>query len=64
MGIHFEERLGYWTVILAIAWGLHLILKHLSLGEGFMFPITQLEVVGIGILISVHAKWRRSLKAS
>ncbi len=64
MGIHFEERLGNWTVIAAIALGLHLVLKHLSAGAGFVFPITQLEVAGIGVLISIHAKWRRSLKAS
>ncbi len=64
MGIHFEERLGNWTIILAIAWGMHLALKSISAGQGFVLPLTQLEMAGIGFLISLHAKWRRSINAS
>ena len=59
-----EERLGSWVVIASALWALHLVLSSFSKGNGLFLPETQAKIAAIGILLWLHAKWRRSVTAN
>lgn len=63
MNIRIEESIGSWVAILALLWGAHISLTRLSAGQAFLLPTNQLEIAAIGVLIWIHAKWRRSVTA-
>jgi hypothetical protein len=63
MSIRGEERFGSFIVIVALIWGVHMAMTRLSAGNGLELPQIPLEVAAIGVLIWLHAKWRRSITA-
>ncbi len=61
--IHTEERLGSLTAGAGLIWTAREATKDLtSLWQFRLLPPGPLEVCAIGILIWLHAKWRRSTK--
>jgi hypothetical protein len=64
-GIRGEERLGSLTAAAGIVWAVHETTKgvgHLWLLK--VLPPGPLEICAIGILIWLHAKWRRAIKVT
>jgi hypothetical protein len=62
MRIKNEERLGSLTAG-GIIWGIAVATKNVS--TLWNFSVTQpgpLEICALGILMWLHAKWRRSIK--
>lgn len=63
MRIKNEERVGSLVAAGGIVWGVYVATQNMR--TLWNFSITQpgpLEVCAVGILLWLHAKWRRSLK--
>lgn len=61
--IRTEERLGSLVSAGGVIWAVHEATKNLAdLWKLSILPPGPLEVCAIGILIWLHAKWRRSVK--
>lgn len=63
MRINFEERVGSLVAAGGIIWAVRVATQNMS--TLWNFSVTQpgpLEVCALGILVWLHAKWRRSLK--
>lgn len=63
MRIKNEERLGSLVAAGGIIWGVRVATQHMS--TLWNFSISQpgpVEICGLGILLWLHAKWRRSIK--
>jgi|SRR6516162_11925557 hypothetical protein len=61
--IQTEERLGSLIAASGVVWGVHEATKGLAdIWRFTISPPGPLEVCAIGILIWLHAKWRRSVK--
>jgi hypothetical protein len=63
MSIRLQEQLSLLLFGAACIWGVHATMTQFSAGNGITYPQLQLEVAGIGFLIWLHAKWRRSISA-
>ncbi len=63
MGTHAESRLGSLIAAGGIIWAAHTSTSgFVNLQALFPLPPGPMEVCGIGILIWLHAKWRRSVR--
>jgi hypothetical protein len=61
--IQAEERLGSLIAASGVVWGVHEATKGLAdIWRFTISPPGPLGVCAIGILIWLHAKWRRSVK--
>ena len=61
--IQTEERLGSLIAASGVVWGVHEATKGLAdIWRFTISPPGPLEVCAIGILIWLHAKWRRPVK--
>ncbi len=61
--IQTEERLGSLIAAAGVIWAVRVGTKGLaSLWQFTLLPPGPLEVCAIGILVWLHAKWRRSTK--
>jgi hypothetical protein len=63
MRIRNEERLGSLLAAGGVVWAARVATQGLS--TVWKFSVTQpgpLEVAALGILVWLHAKWRRSIK--
>jgi hypothetical protein len=63
MRIKNEERLGSLTAAGGIIWGMWVATQNVS--TLWNFNVTQpgpLEICALGILMWLHAKWRKSIK--
>lgn len=61
--IRTEERLGSLISAVGVIWAVHEVSKAFAgLWKFSILPPGPLEVCAIGILIWLHAKWRRSVK--
>lgn len=63
MRINFEERAGSLLAAGGIVWAARVATQNMS--SLWDFSITQpgpLEVCALGIMVWLHAKWRRSIK--
>jgi len=63
MAPYWEERLGSIVAGGGIAWAAAAATHHLEGFNGILFASGPLEICGIGILVWLHAKWRRSTSA-
>jgi hypothetical protein len=59
--IHSEERLGSLVAAGGIIWAVQASVSHLRELSTLILPQGPLEVCAVGILIWIHAKWRRSV---
>ncbi|HYG97861.1 MAG TPA: hypothetical protein VD837_01930 [Terriglobales bacterium] len=61
MRIHTEERIGSLIAAAGIIWAAHGVTSNPD--ALYTLPLQQgpLELCGIGILIWLHGKWRRSV---
>jgi hypothetical protein len=63
LSIRAEERLGSLTAAAGVIWAVHDVTKGLSdLSQLSVLPLGPLEVCAIGLLVWLHAKWRRTTK--
>ena len=59
-----EERIGSWLAVVGFIWTVHVgLTNYAGLCQWSWVPPGPLEVCGLGILIWLHAKWRRAVKA-
>lgn len=58
--IHREERIGSLIAAAGVIWAVKIITSRTV--PGLLLPAGPLETCGIGILIWLHSKWRRSIK--
>jgi len=65
MTIGTEEHISTLLVISGIAWSAHVATKNFAgLMQLELLPPGPLEVCAVGILVWLHAKWRRLAKVS
>lgn len=60
--VWLEERLGPMGSAAGIVWGVQVLTSHVSHWDAVWETPGPLEVSAIGILIWLHAKWRRSVR--
>jgi len=61
--IRTEERLGSLLSAAGVIWGVQEATKDLAhLWKFSILPPGPMEVCALGVLIWLHAKWRRSVK--
>ena len=66
MGIHGEIRLGSIIAATGLIWAVRLATSNFTGLDAFSFarlPRGPLEVCAAGVLIWLHAKWRKSVRA-
>jgi hypothetical protein len=65
LGISTEERLGCLITAGGMIWGAYVATIHFNGVLGFdLIPPGPVEVCALGILVWLHAKWRRSTKVN
>lgn len=62
MGIHGEERTASLIAAAGIIWAVQFATSSPAPARMLVFPAGPLEICGIGFLLWLHAKWRRSVK--
>lgn len=63
MSTRAETRIGSLIAVVGVIWAAKLnTLNFTALPRAMLFPPGPLETCAIGILIWLHAKWRRSVK--
>jgi len=60
--IKTEERIGSLTFWGGVCWGVQVATKDIANWFRLLLTPGPLEVCGVGLLILLHAKWRRSVK--
>jgi hypothetical protein len=64
MGIGTESRIGSLVAAIGIIWAAHVSTQDFTtLNSLLPLPAGPLEVCGVGVLIWLHAKWRKSARA-
>ncbi len=63
MGIHGEERIASLIAAAGVIWAVRVATTSMSPAYATELTVGPLETCAIGILIWLHAKWRRSYKA-
>ncbi len=61
MGVHAEERIGSLIAAGGVIWTVQSAITSAAPFSALTLPRGPLEVCAIGILIWLHAKWRRSV---
>ncbi len=64
MKIHSEEQLASLIAAGGIIWGVRIISAGLSSMPAVSLPPGPLELSLLGVAMWLHAKWRRSIRAS
>lgn len=60
----WEERIGSLVAASGVMWGVDAVTKHYTSALAVHLPAGgPMEVIGIGLLIWLHAKYRNSIKA-
>ena len=65
MGTHAEVRIGSLIAAVGMIWAAKLISENFTGIDAFSFarlPRGPLEVCAVGILIWLHAQWRKSIR--
>jgi hypothetical protein len=62
MSIHREERIASLIAAAGIIWTVQFATSSDVPARMLLFPAGPLETCGIGFLLWLHAKWRRSVK--
>lgn len=60
--IRTEERIGSLTFWGGVAWAVQIATKDIANFMRLLLTPGPLEVCGIGLLVWLHAKWRRSVR--
>jgi hypothetical protein len=60
MRIHGEERLASLIAAAGVIWGVRFATSSSIPPAAMVFPPGPLETCGVGILVWLHAKWRRA----
>jgi hypothetical protein len=60
MSIHRQEQLGSILTGLGLIYGVHLGTLNFSALQQGALPVVPLEICGMGALVWLHAKWRRT----
>ena len=58
----WEERLAGLIAGLGLAWAVHLVTRDFSGWQNMAVPTQPAELMGIALLVWLHARWRRSVK--
>ncbi|MBZ5627290.1 MAG: hypothetical protein LAO06_00310 [Acidobacteriia bacterium] len=61
--IHREEQIASLIAAAGVIWGVKDLTSKPLPAIAMILPLGPLEICGVGILLWLHAKWRRSLKA-
>jgi hypothetical protein len=62
MGIHGEERIASLVSAAGVIWAVQVATTSATPAPAMVFPVGPVEVCAIGILLWIHAKWRRSVR--
>ena len=62
MRVHGEERIASLIAAAGVIWGVQFATSAPVPPSAMVFPPGPLEACGVGILVWLHAKWRRSVK--
>jgi hypothetical protein len=62
MDIHGEERIASLIAAAGIIWAVQFATTSAAPARVLVFPAGPLDTCGIGFLLWLHAKWRRSVK--
>jgi len=60
--IRTEERIGVLTFWGSVAWAVQIATKDIANFMRLLLTPGPLELAGVGLLIWLHAKWRRSVR--
>ncbi|MBZ5567900.1 MAG: hypothetical protein LAN64_08630 [Acidobacteriia bacterium] len=60
--IHGEEQIASLIAAAGVIWGVKVVTSGPLPATAIVLPLGPLGTCGVGILIWLHAKWRRSLK--
>ncbi|MBZ5510800.1 MAG: hypothetical protein LAN70_06460 [Acidobacteriia bacterium] len=63
MGIHGEERIGSLIAAAGVIWAVRVTATSMLPAYATELTFGPLEICALGILMWLHAKWRRSYKA-
>ena len=64
MGIGTESRIGSLVAAIGVIWATHVSTQDFTtLNNLLPLPAGPLEVCAVGVLIWLHAKWRKSARA-
>jgi hypothetical protein len=63
MAIHGEERIASLIAAAGVIWAVRVTTTSMLPSHAIELTAGPIETCSIGILIWLHAKWRRSLKA-
>ena len=63
MGIHGEERVASLLAAAGVIWAVRVVATSMLPAYAAELTFGPLEVCALGILMWLHAKWRRSYKA-
>lgn len=61
MSIPWEERIASLIAAGGLLWCVHIITQNFTAIEKIQLPMNAVYVTGIGVVIWLHAKWRRSV---
>jgi hypothetical protein len=63
MAIHGEERIAGLIAAAGVIWAVRVVATSMLPAYATELTVGPLETCAIGILVWLHAKWRRSYKA-
>lgn len=63
MRIYVEERIASLVTSAGLIWAVYLVTRDYATVEQIKLPEGPIGVTGIGVLVWLHAKWRRSVDA-
>lgn len=63
MDIHSEERIASLIAAAGVIWAVRVTVTSMLPAYATEFTVGPMETCAIGILIWLHAKWRRTLEA-
>jgi hypothetical protein len=61
MPIHWEEKFASLLAAGGLGWGVYLSTQNLTALDRLTLPMQPVYVCALGVVIWLHAKWRRSM---
>jgi hypothetical protein len=60
MGIHLEEQIASLLSGGGLIFAVYVGTRHLTSIQNFLLPLGPLEICAVGVVMWLHAKWRRA----
>lgn len=64
MNIHLEEQIASLVAGGGLILAVYVGAQHLTSVQNFLLPLGPLETCAAGVLLWLHAKWRRAISAN